>query len=243
MDNFKKLDSILKLEASQEKSVSGFDVFAYAEYVSKLENVIAVVSDLQLNTSRIFAGDFAKVIGLTDYKNENSIWEKRLLDLMTEPDREEKFIAELRFFHFLRTVPKSKKNYYLMSKLRFKVSATNSFDVLHRMYYVYDEEGKKVRYAVCLYGPMFCDFKGKSIMVNSLTGSSHELIGSGKKILSNREIEVISYINQGLRTSDIAEKLHVSPYTVSRHRQEIIKKLQVKNSIEACRIAKSLDLI
>ena len=31
--------------------------------------------------------------------------------------------------------------------------------------------------------------------------------------------------------------------TISRHRQEILGKLQVKNSIEACRIAKDLRLI
>ena len=37
--------------------------------------------------------------------------------------------------------------------------------------------------------------------------------------------------------------LAISPNTVSRHRQEILGKLQVKNSIEACRIARDLELI
>lgn len=243
MDNFKKLDSLLKQEASQENSISGSDVYTYAECMSKLENVIAVVSDLQRNSSRIFAGEFAKEIGLADYKNENSIWEKRLLNLMTENDREEKFISELRFYHFLRNIPKNRQNYYLMTKLRFIIGESESIDVLHRMYYVYDENDNKVRYAICLYGPLIYDFKGKSLVVNSLTGATEELTSSGKSILSKREIQVISLINQGLRTANIAEKLHVSPYTVSRHRQEIIKKLQVKNSIEACKIAITMNLI
>ena len=37
--------------------------------------------------------------------------------------------------------------------------------------------------------------------------------------------------------------LSISIHTVSRHRQEILGKLQVKNSIEACRLAKNLRLL
>ena len=37
--------------------------------------------------------------------------------------------------------------------------------------------------------------------------------------------------------------LSISINTINRHRQEILGKLQVKNSIEACRIAKDLKLI
>ena len=37
--------------------------------------------------------------------------------------------------------------------------------------------------------------------------------------------------------------LSISIHTVSRHRQEILTRLQVKNSIEACRLAKEMKLI
>lgn len=46
-----------------------------------------------------------------------------------------------------------------------------------------------------------------------------------------------------LTSKEIAETLSISINTVSRQRQEILGKLQVKNSIEACRIAKDLKLI
>lgn len=39
-----------------------------------------------------------------------------------------------------------------------------------------------------------------------------------------------------------SEQLSISVNTVSRHRQEILKKLRVSNSIEACRVARELDL-
>ena len=81
-------------------------------------------------------------------------------------------------------------------------------------------------------------------MVNSVTGETEELeIKNDLKILSDRERQVLRLIDKGLMSKNIAERLSISINTVSRHRQEILSKLQVKNSIEACRIAKDLGLI
>ncbi len=46
-----------------------------------------------------------------------------------------------------------------------------------------------------------------------------------------------------MMSKEIAAALSISVNTVSRHRQEILGKLQVKNSIEACRVARELRLI
>ncbi|MDE5628693.1 MAG: hypothetical protein K2I69_03940 [Muribaculaceae bacterium] len=43
--------------------------------------------------SRIIAGKFGDTIGLSDYETGDSIWESRILSLMTEETRMEKFIA------------------------------------------------------------------------------------------------------------------------------------------------------
>ena len=61
-------------------------------------------------------------------------------------------------------------------------------------------------------------------------------------ILSPRERQVLALIDTGLKSAEIADRLHISPHTVSRHRQQIIARLQVKNTHEACRVAKSLHL-
>lgn len=53
---------------------------------------------------------------------------------------------------------------------------------------------------------------------------------------------MLRLIDQGMMSKTIAEQLSISVNTVSRHRQEILKKLRVSNSIEACRIARELDL-
>lgn len=243
MSNLSKLDTLLKDQASSEAPhLPG--VYEYARSMAFIENVVAVVSDLKNNTSKIFKGDFAKILGLSDYSQENSIWEKRILSMMSEKEQEDKIVTELRFFHYLRHLGKSKRNYYLMSKLRFNDSKGGCINVLHRMYYIYDAKYDSVTHALCLYGPLTIDFKGKSIVVNSLTGLWEELTSApDNNILSTRERQVLVLIDAGMKSSDIADRLNISKHTVSRHRQEILAKMQVKNSIEACRLAKSMALI
>lgn len=243
-NNFCKLDSLLKEQAIDDNTSLVHDIYGYARSMSEIENVVAVVSDLSMRTSKIFNGGFAKVLGLSDYTEENSIWEKKILSLMPEREREEKFIAELRFFHYLKHLGPKRRHYYLMSKLRFTDCRGTDLDVLHRMYYIYDTAGDSVRFAICLYGPLSVDFKGKSVAVNSLTGLSEELTSSADScILSPREQQILALIDSGMKSREIAEYLNISIYTVSRHRQEILSKLQVKNSIEACRLARSMQML
>ena len=46
-----------------------------------------------------------------------------------------------------------------------------------------------------------------------------------------------------MMSKEIASTLSISINTVNRHRQNILEKLHVSNSIEACRIAKGLKLL
>lgn len=50
--------------------------------------------------------------------------------------------------------------------------------------------------------------------------------------LTDREKQVLAYITKGLRTSEIAAKLHISYYTVKTHRSHLLKKLHAKNVVE-----------
>ena len=245
MEIQRKLEHLLKNQAVTVHDNLLSEALSYAEAMAAVENTIAVVSDLSRGKSYIRAGKFAKMIGITGYEQENSIWETKILKQMPEEELGEKIKAELRFYHFLRHLPKSQRgSYYLMSKLRFIGTNGTVTDVLHRMYYMYDNESETVRIAVCLYGPCPKEFNSRSIAVNSITGIVEELTSSDdKRILSARERQVLSLIDCGMKSSDISERLNISIHTVSRHRQEILSKLKVKNSIEACRLAKSMELI
>ena len=114
---------------------------------------------LKAGTSRIFHGAFSDSIGLRRYISENSIWEKEILELIPEADREEKYLAELRFYNFLRHMPRGRRHaYFLAAKLRFLPRGVSPVDVLHRMYYIYTPDGDALSHALCLYGPQAFDF-------------------------------------------------------------------------------------
>lgn len=55
--------------------------------------------------------------------------------------------------------------------------------------------------------------------------------------LSDREIEIIKLIALEHNTNSIAEKLFLSPATVETHRHNILKKLELKNSIGLVKFA------
>ncbi|WP_333492296.1 response regulator transcription factor [Phocaeicola coprocola] len=50
-------------------------------------------------------------------------------------------------------------------------------------------------------------------------------------------------IGRGKSSKEIAEELSLSIHTVSRHRQNILQKLQVSNSAQAFGIARELHLL
>lgn len=52
------------------------------------------------------------------------------------------------------------------------------------------------------------------------------------ELLSEREIEIIRFISQGLSTQHMAGRLHLSPHTVNAHRKNILKKLGVSTPVE-----------
>lgn len=245
MSCLQKLNQLLKSQSFNGGTIDVSQLLDYAKNISQIENVTVVVSDMRCGISRIFPGKFGIVLGVSNYVEENSIWEKAILNLMTEKQREEKYLAELRFFNFLRHVPRHvRPDYYLVSKLRMKAATGDTIDVIHRMYYIYADDSETVTHALCLYGRPTFDFIGKNRIVNSFTGVSEELTASGdSSILSRREKQVLTLIDSGKRSYEIADILSISKNTVSRHRQQILAKLQVKNSMEACRIAKTMKII
>jgi DNA-binding NarL/FixJ family response regulator len=54
--------------------------------------------------------------------------------------------------------------------------------------------------------------------------------------LSDREWDVLSLLDEGLDTAEIGERLSISPITVRRHLQSILKKLRVPNREAAMRL-------
>jgi len=91
------------------------------------------------------------------------------------------------------------------------------------------------------------DFEGvKSQIINYRTGEflSVEKLVEGKSgnPLSPREVEILKMVSDGLPSKEIAEQLFISIHTVNTHRQRILEKLNVSNSLEAVKYASQLGL-
>jgi LuxR family maltose regulon positive regulatory protein len=61
--------------------------------------------------------------------------------------------------------------------------------------------------------------------------------------LSNRELEILSFLGQGLRNKDIAAGLFISPETVKKHTANIYRKLDAHNRQQAIVKAYGLGLL
>ena len=61
--------------------------------------------------------------------------------------------------------------------------------------------------------------------------------------LTTRETEILEHLSKGLNYNEIGDNLIISPSTVRKHIENIYKKLQVRNKIEAVLMAQKHNLI
>ena len=79
-----------------------------------------------------------------------------------------------------------------------------------------------------------------SYIVNLVEERSREVKKLG---LTAREIEVVRLSREGLSAAEIADRLHVSVYTVKNHKQNIYLKMDVRSNAEMLRLAEQLGIV
>ena len=88
-------------------------------------------------------------------------------------------------------------------------------------------------------------YKVNSLLIDSHTGDVFSPLDEyydKDSVLTLREIEILRLIESGKLSKEIADMLNISVNTVNTHRQRILKKLNVDNSIEAIKYAHVLGL-
>lgn len=251
MDLRTRLDRTLEEQRVVADAFEDEDIASYecvARSYAAMENAIAVLSDMHSRSSRIFCGGLAGVLGIAaapDGMRIDSIWEEDILERVHPDDLEGKYLSELHYFRFVKRQPAAiRGRYYLMSRLRMRAATGVYVPVVHRMFYIYGGRTDAVRLALCLYNAAVADAVTEHVIVDSVSGAVHDAgVRAGSQLLSRRERDILRLVDKGLPSKAIADMLSISINTVSRHRQEILAKLQVKNSIEACRLANRLKLI
>jgi DNA-binding CsgD family transcriptional regulator len=221
------------------------------EYV-KIDHSVAVLSDLADNKSYIFTGDFGRFfeMDISGYLTIDSIWEEDIYQRIHPEDLFERHLLELEFFNFLKTVaPEERLSYATKCKIRTLNAKKEYQRILHRSFYLKNSSEGGLWLAVCLYNYLFekhgaaSGIDGK--IVNTKTGESFyvDTYINCVNLLTLREKEILVLISKGGISKGIADQLNISINTVNRHRQNILEKLQVNNSIEAVRTAEALNLL
>jgi DNA-binding NarL/FixJ family response regulator len=97
-----------------------------------------------------------------------------------------------------------------------------------------------------LKGHYFMDTSVSHQVVKKLIGLPEKEVaisGTSYDLLTAREQEVMGLLAEGLSTTQVADKLFISPKTVENHRHSIMKKLDLHSTIELARYAAKLGLI
>lgn len=247
----KELEAILVGQDFVCNGQSGGELEYYKDIAhgyAMMENSIAVLSDMSAGISYIYYGGFAGRLGLGHERPSEtitSIWEEDILRLIHPDDLPAKYLHELDFFRFIMNRPAAhRRDFFMADGLRMRTVSGRYVSVLHRLFYVPDRSRESMRLALCLYGPLPPGFGVRCTIFDTVSGRVTGLASHGSTgLLSDRELQVLRLISNGMSSKDIAEELSISINTVNRHRQNILDKLHVQNSMAACRMAVRLRLI
>ncbi len=81
------------------------------------------------------------------------------------------------------------------------------------------------------------------IFLKKYLSSNKKRIVGNNEILTPREIEIVKLVSEGLKNQEIAGKLYISIRTVDAHKNNIMRKLKLKSTIEIVKYAIKNGLI
>lgn len=252
----KELNQIYSEQHLQDETldVSKVEVAkSIAETLSNITSGCTVITDACYNKCYIHSMGLGALIGLSKDKKfycENSSSDEDIIYSRIHPeDIAEKRMLEYEFLKMANSVNSDeKKDFKATCRIRMK-SINSDYIIVENSTQIAElSPAGKMWLILCCYNlsPDQKEFNDIAPhIINNGTGKIITLsLGERKKrILSEREKEILSLIKEGKASKTIADILEISVHTVNRHRQNIIEKLSVGNSIEAIRAATSMGLL
>ncbi|NPD92121.1 response regulator transcription factor [Prevotella sp. PMUR] len=240
-----------QFETSDNKELLLAQARACANGYALATEGIAVVSDFQNNECHIYSGKFGQTImNLPKYMvDSNSAFEDIVFSHAKENELIERHVLELRFFNFIKELSIKEKTEFSASCILsfYRTGGNDKVKILHTTRYLSCSANGSVLLGLCTYIPYPVSHNRQDgIIVNLLTG---ETVGrdiyeaNDRKILSQRQLEILSLLAKGMPSKQIADNLNISIYTVNRHRQDILAALKVANTAAAVEIALRMNLI
>lgn len=212
-----------------------------------------VVTDASCDRCYLYVGLLGELLGITDsspvFRVLDSSDEDVIYNRMHPEDLVEKRMLEYEFFKFVDPMPGEKKlRYQATCRIRIRNAKGEYTIVDNSTQIICSSPNGKIWLILCCY-TLSSDQKWSGnispIIKNNHTGEIKEFYFSDRRehILTAREKEILLMIKEGKLSKQIADTLEISVHTVNRHRQNILEKLSVGNSIEAIMAAESMRLI
>jgi DNA-binding NarL/FixJ family response regulator len=85
--------------------------------------------------------------------------------------------------------------------------------------------------------------RGRRYLSRAINADRVQSVTQRPAPLTTREREVLRLVAAGHTTQEVAELLHISPHTATRHRANLMQKLAVHNQVELVRVAAQRGLI
>ncbi|MCT4588784.1 MAG: helix-turn-helix transcriptional regulator [Carboxylicivirga sp.] len=250
----KKLEGKLLAESLHLDKSASKELKACLLQVQDFVNVdgsLSVLSDLNQNTSYIFVGTFGHFLGM-DTPNTlsvDSIWEDDIYQRIHPDDLLDRHLLELEFYNFLKQqAAEERLNFETNCKIRALNVNGEYHYIKHRTTFLRMDKKGELWLSLCIYEYTFDTLPQvgiEGIIVNKVTGECKKVnsFEHCSMLLTSREHDVLLQVSKGLLSKEIASRLKISLNTVNRHRQNILEKLKVNNSIEAVRVANALGLL
>ena len=252
----KELNQIYSEQHLQDESLDASKVDVaknIAETLSNTSGGCTVITDACCDKCYIYSAGLGALIGLSKeckiYYEENSSDEDAIYNRLHPEDLVEKRMLEYEFFKMVNSVSSDeKKNFKATCRIRIK-NINNDYVIVDNSTQIVElSPAGKMWLILCCYTLSPEQKEQNDIAPHIINNGTGEIIalsfGERKKhVLTEREKEILHLIKEGYPSKKIADILEISVHTVNRHRQNIIEKLSVGNSIEAISAATSMGLL
>lgn len=229
------------------------EVREMAATVVRVNNACAVITDAACDRCYIYAGSFGSLMGFADGSGAciefGSSDEDEIYNRIHPEDLVDKRLLEYEFFKLAHSLqPDKKTNVKAACRLRMKDTAGNYRYVDNSTQVLRLSPAGKIWLILCCYDLATDQEPGRGIaprIIDNSTGDVTALSFDSRRshVLTGREKEILHLIREGKASKQIAAILGISVNTVNRHRQNIIEKLSVGNSIEAITAATAMKLL
>ena len=216
------------------------------EQLSSVMNSAILVFDCHTNTFIYVGGDYMRPYGITphDLITRGHI---PVLEIMHPDDINLGLLIREKVYAYLAALPADKRKEYKLTH-EFRVRNLNGEWVRvieqEQVLCTYNNGSPWLMLSVVDIDASHEMESVKSHLYNFVTGEQifFDLSDVLTAPLTSQEKRILKMMDHGLLSKEIAAKLNISINTVNSHRQNILRKLNANNSIEAVNLARKLGL-